>query len=153
MKHQAVGYRRAPLLAFQEPIEPSWLELAHVDEWEDARTAWIVVTLDCNGELLSGASPAIKKRKRRHGIHRAALATLRALELFSSHQLSCELVDVACVTARSHPSVLVRVRVVSDDETAVIFGIARADGDFAEAAARAVLNAVNVYVHNLLAQA
>jgi hypothetical protein len=150
MDHRVGGYRRASSLALLERAKPSWLELAYVDEREDARTAWVVVTLDCNDQLLSGTSPAVKKAKRRHGIHRAALATLRAIEIFAHHQLACELVDVACVTARSNPLVVARIRIVSEGDTAELFGVARVEGDLAEAAARAVLDAAHVYVHSLL---
>jgi hypothetical protein len=151
--HHLVGvHQRAASLALLEHTKPSWLELAYVDEREDARTAWVVVTLDCNDQLLSGTSPAVKKGRGRHGLHRAALATLRAIELFAHHQLAGELVDIACVTARSNPLVVVRVRIVSESETVELFGVARVEGDLAEAAARAVLDAANVYVHSLLAE-
>jgi hypothetical protein len=150
MNHLARGYQRASSLALLEHAKPSWLELAYVDERKDARTAWIVVTLNCNGELLSGTSPVVKKGRQRQGLHRAALATLRAIELFAHHQLACELVDIACVTARSNPLIPVRVRIVSECETVELFGVARIDVDLAEAAARAVLDAANVYVHSLI---
>ena len=150
MKQQTAGARRASALALQERVKPSWIELVYVDEREDARTSWVVVTLNCNGHVVSGTSPALKKRKGRLGIHRAALATIRAIEIFSGHELSCDLVDVACVTSRSHPAILVRVRVASDEESAELFGIARVEDDFAAAGALAVLDAANVYVHSLL---
>ena len=153
MNHRVGGYRRAASLALLERAKPSWLELAYVDEREDARTSWVVVTLDCNDQLVSGTSPAVKKGKGRHGIHRAALATLRAIELFAHHQLEGELADVACVTARSNPLIVARIRIASECETVELFGVARVEGDLAEAAARAVLDAANVYVHSLLTEA
>jgi hypothetical protein len=130
--------------------KPTWLELAYVDEREAAKTAWVVVMLSCNEQLIAGMSPVIKKRRQRHGIHRAALATLNAIELFSDHTLACELVDVAMVTVGGGASLLVRVRVTSDGTPTELFGIARVEGDLAETSVRAVLDAVNLFIDSLL---
>ena len=134
-------------------MKPSWLELEYVDVRSDSRTSWLVVTLNCNGRLISGKSPAIGQRDARHGIHRATLATLNALELFSDHALSCELVDVAAVATRAQSSILVRLRFHSTGESVELFGSAPVVGDFAEAAALAVLDAANLYVHSLVGEA
>lgn len=134
-------------------MKPSWIELEYVDIRSDSRTSWIVVTLNCNGRLISGKSPAIDQRDARHGIHRATLATLNALELFSDHALSCDLVDVAAVASRAQSTILVRLRFRSTGETVELFGSAPVVGDFAEAAALAVLDAANLYVHSIVAEA
>ena len=134
----------------REHAKPSWLELEYADEREDGRSAWVVVTLNCNGHLLIGKSPKVKKGKRRHGIHRAALATLNAVELFSDHALTCELVDVALVSVGGGASLLVRMRITSDGVPTELFGMARVEGDLAETAVRAVLDAANLYIDSLL---
>lgn len=149
MAHKAIAAKDEHL----KSAKPTWLELAYVDEREAAKTAWVVVTLICNGQPIAGMSPVIKKRRQRHGIHRAALATLNAIELFSDHTLSCELVDVAMVTVGGGASLLVRIRVTSDGSPTELFGMDRVDGDLAEAAARAVLDAANVYIDSLLTRA
>ena len=133
-------------------MKPSWLELEYVDVRGDSRTSWFVVTLNGNGRLFSGRSPAIEKRHARHGIHRATLATLNALEQFSDHVLSCDLVDIAAVASRAQSTIVVRLRFHSSGQSVELFGSAAVVGDFAEAAARAVLDGANLYVHSLIAE-
>ena len=133
-------------------LKPEWIEFEYVDERSDSRTSWIVVTLNANGRMVSGTSPAIKRRHARHGIHRAALATLNALELFSEHMLSCELIDIASTKPDSQSTILVRLRLSSDGECSEVFGSAVVHDDFAEGAVRAVLDATNLFVHKLLVE-
>ena len=146
MAHEAIAASNEHL----KTSKPTWLELEYVDEREAAKTTWVVVTLGCNGRQISGMSPVIKKRRRRHGIHRAALATLNAVELFSDHALTCELVDVALVSVGGGASLLVRMRITSDGVPTELFGMARVEGDLAETAVRAVLDAANLYIDSLL---
>lgn len=134
-------------------LKPTWLELEYVDERTAGTASWIVVTLNCNGRLVTGMSPAIEHRNTRHGIHRSALATLNALEQFSDHVLSCELLDIACTASRAQATIVVRLRVHSGRESSELFGSAIVKDDFAKAAARAVLDAANLYVHSLLVAA
>ncbi len=131
-------------------LKPEWIELEYVEERSDSRTSWIVVTLNGNGRMASGTSPSIKRRHARHGIHRAALATLNALELFSDHVLSCELIDIAATTAGAQSTIIVHLRLSSDGESSEVFGSAVVHDDFAEGAVRAVLDATNLFVHNLI---
>ena len=146
MAHETIASKDETL----KTSKPTWLELEYVDEREAAKTTWVVVTLNCNGQMISGMSPVIKKRRRRYAIHRTALATLNAIELFSHHELAGELVDVEMVTVGGGAALLVRVRVTSDGTPTELFGMARVEGDLAETAAHAVLDAVNVYIDNLL---
>lgn len=151
--NEVLGHSLATVaLDGQHGTKPLWLELDYVDVRSDSRTSWLVVTLNCNGRLFSGVSPAIERRHARHGIHRAALATLNALEQLSEHVLSCELVDIASVASRAQSTIVVRLRFHSSVQSVELFGSATVVGDFAEAAARAVLDAANLYVHSLIVE-
>lgn len=137
----------------RQSLKPAWLELEYVDERTDGRRSWIVVSLNCNGRLINGTSPAIDQKHARHGIHRAALATLNALELFSDHLLECSLLDVASMVTNGQSAVHVRLHLKSEGSTSDVFGSAPVEGEFAESAARAVLDAANLFVHSLLVEA
>jgi hypothetical protein len=130
--------------------KPSWLELEWLEERSDGANAWIAVTLGCNGRQVTGLSPKVGRKQRLEGAHRAVLATMSAVEVFAHHHLECELLDVGLLHAGGVPSVAVRLRLVMDDEVADVFGSARVAGEVAEAAARAVLDAANVYIDYLL---
>jgi hypothetical protein len=67
MRHDTTTRERAVGDDRLASAKPKWLELAYVDERESAKTAWVVVTLSCNGQPVAGMSPVIKKRRRRHG--------------------------------------------------------------------------------------
>jgi hypothetical protein len=54
------------------------------------------------------------------------------------------------VTVNGGASMLVRLRVTSDGDAVELFGMARVEGDLAETAARAVLDAANVFIDSLL---
>lgn len=146
VKHQHSGnslFRRAD-------SKPSWLELEYVDERKDGSRTWLVVALNCNGRLITGTSPAIEQRHARHGIHRAALATLNALELFTEHMVSCKLTDVASVSNGSQSTIVVRLQLDSQGAVTDVFGSATIESDFADAAARAVLDAANLFIHSVV---
>ena len=130
--------------------KPSWLELEWLEERSDGAGAWIAVTLGCNGRQVTGLSPRVGRKQRREGAHRAVLATMSAVEVFAHHHLECELLDVGLLHVGGEPSVAVRLRLVMEDEVADVFGSARVAGEVAEAAARAVLDAANVYIDYLL---
>jgi len=133
--------------------KPSWLELDWLEERSDGASSWVAVTLSCNGRHVTGLSPAVGRKQRRQGAHRAVLATMSAVEVFAHHHLKCELLDVGLVRANGAPSVAVRLRLVMDDAVADVFGSARVGGEIAEAAANAVLDAANVYIDYLLSHA
>jgi hypothetical protein len=130
--------------------KPAWIELEWIDERSDNKSSWIAVTLNLNGETATALSPAIPIKKARHGVHRAAMATLKGIELLVHHQLSCELLDLEVVRALGATLVMVRVRIVLDGETVEVFGSARAEDDFLAAAANAALDATNLYIDYIL---
>jgi hypothetical protein len=133
--------------------KPSWIELDWLDERSDKDSCWMAASVTCNGESYTGLSPAIKKGEGRHGVLRAVLATLNALEVFAQHQITFELVDIGQARSGGQQSIFIRVRIKEQDRSEEIFGSARVDGDFAEAAARAALDAANVYIDAQLTHA
>ena len=131
--------------------KPAWIGLEWIEERTDNKSSWIAVTLNLNGELVTALSPALPVKKARHGVGRTALATLKAIELLVHHRFSCELLDVELVHALKTALIMVRVRLLLDDETVELFGSARVeDHDFHDAAARAALDATNVYIDSIL---
>jgi hypothetical protein len=131
--------------------KPAWIGLEWIEERTDNRSSWVAVTLNLNGELVTALSPALPLKQSRHGVGRTALATLKAIELLVHHQFSCELLDVELVHALKSTLIMVRVRLTLDDETVELFGSARVvDHDFLDAAARAALDATNLYIDSIL---
>jgi hypothetical protein len=126
--------------------KPAWIELEWVEERSDATSSWYAVSLGFNGESVTALSPSLPKDRVRHGVHRAALATLKAIELFVHHQFSCELLDVELVRALGATLIMVRVRLDLDGESVELFGSARVVDDFTSAAANAALDATNLYI-------
>jgi hypothetical protein len=132
--------------------KPEWLELEWVEERTDNRTSWVAVTLGCNGEIVTGLSPSLSTKRCRYGVSRAALATLRAIELFVDHRFACELVDVEHVHATGVRLMLVRVRVHVDGDEVELFGSAPVEGDLMRASVNATLDATNLYIDFVLSQ-
>jgi hypothetical protein len=83
-------------------------------------------------------------------VHRAAIATLKAIELLVHHQFECALADLEIVRALGATLVMVRVRLTLEGETVELFGSARAVDDFLVAAANAALDATNLYIDYIL---
>lgn len=131
--------------------KPAWLELEWIEERADEKSSWYAVTLGFNGESVTALSPALPLGRCRHGVHRVAVATLKAIELFAQHRFSCELLDVEMVRALGASLIMVRVRLEFEGKTVELFGSARVKGDFADAAAAAALDATNLYIDYALA--
>lgn len=133
---------------------PGWIGLEWIEERTDNKNSWIAVTLNLHGETATALSPAIPAKQAKHGVGRTARATLSAVELLVGHQLSCELLDVELVRALKSTLIMVRVRLTlagSDGEAVELFGSAKVvDHDFLDAAARAALDATNLYIDSLL---
>lgn len=150
MEKEGLKYQGALSQMRVTQSKPSWIELEWIDERSDNKTSWIAVTLNLNGETATALSPAIPIKKARHGVHRAAIATLTAIELLVHHQFECALVDLEIVHALGATLVMVRVRLTIENDTVELFGSARAGEDFLVAAANAALDATNVYIDYIL---
>jgi hypothetical protein len=133
--------------------KPAWIELEWIEERTDNKTSWIAVTLNLNGESATALSPALPAKQARHGVGRTAIATLKAIELLVHHQFECELVDAGLVRALGASLIMVRVRLQMEGETTELFGSARVEEhDFLVAAAKAALDATNLYIDYILAR-
>ncbi len=131
--------------------KPSWIDLEWIEERTDNKSSWIAVTLNLNGEVVTALSPALSAKQARNGVGRTAVATLKAIELLVHHRLECELLDAELVRAFKSALIMVRVRMTIDGESRELFGSARVEEhDFLEAAARAALDATNVYIDSIL---
>jgi hypothetical protein len=150
MKNERLKYQGALSQVRGTPSKPSWIELEWIDERTDNKTSWIAVSLNLNGETATALSPAIPVKKARHGVHRAAIATLKAIALLVHHQFECALADLEIVRALGATLVMVRVRLTLEGETVELFGSARAVDDFLVAAANAALDATNLYIDYIL---
>lgn len=139
-------YQRALSRLRLTKSKPVWIELDWVEERSDATSSWYAVSLSLNGESVTALSPSLPRDRVRHGVHRAALATLRGIELLVHHQFSCELLDVELVRSRGATLVTVRVRLDLEGESVELFGSAQATDDFTAAAANAALDATNLYI-------
>ena len=150
MENKGLKYQGALSQMRVTQSKPSWIELEWIDERTDNKSSWIAVSLNLNGETATALSPAIPVKKARHGVHRAAIATLKAIELLVHHQFECELADLEIVRALGATLVMVRVRLTLEGETIELFGSARAVDDFLVAAANAALDATNLYIDYIL---
>jgi hypothetical protein len=122
------------------------LELAWLEERSDREQASVAVALRFGGRVVTGLSPSVGIKRRRHGVHRAVLATLDAIEQLSLRRVACELVDVGRTRAGDGTWVRVRLILSFDGRVAEVHGRARVRDGAADAAARAVLDAVSELV-------
>ena len=133
------------------PSKTGWIVLEWIEERTDNKSSWVAVTLNLNGETVTALSPALPAKQSRHGVGRTAIATLKAVELLVGHQFACELLDIELVRALKSTLIMVRVRLTYHDETVELFGSAKVENhDFLDAAARAALDATNVYIDSIV---
>jgi hypothetical protein len=129
------------------------LALEWLEERSDGAQAWIAVTLAYGGRVVTGQSPPVRIKRRRHGVHRAVLATLNAVEHLARQRVSCELLDVGRTRAGDRTWIRVRLRVSVRGKAAEVRGSARVRDGAADAAARAVVDALSESVDLILSQA
>lgn len=131
--------------------KPGWIGLEWIEERTDNKNTWVAVSLNLNGETVTALSPSLPAKQARHGVARTAIATLKAVELLVHHQFTCELLDVELVRALKSTLIMVRVRLTIGDDTVELFGNAKVENhDFLDAAARAALDATNLYIDSIV---
>ena len=125
------------------------LELEWLREEADGEQSWIVVGIVGAGRRATGQSPPVARKRRRHGVHRAVLATLEAIETFTGRQVSCALIDIGRARAGDETAITVRLQLADAGRAAEVLGRARVREGAASAAARAALDAANTYFQHV----
>jgi hypothetical protein len=135
---EVVEPSRAPAIPARSHFGLEWLA-----ERSDRTQSWIAVSIARGGKVVTGESPSVATRRRRHGVHRAVLATLAAVETLADQPVSFELLEIGRTRTADGSWIRVGLRLWADGKVIELHGSARVAGGAAEAAALAVLDALN----------
>jgi hypothetical protein len=128
---------------------PVRLALEWLREESDGAQSWIVVGIAGASRSSTGQSPPVARKRRRHGVHRAVLATIDAIEAFTGRSVSCALLDIGRARAGDETAITVRLQLADAGRAAEVLGRARVREGAASAAALATLDAANTYFQHV----